>query len=61
MPPFNKAVLINATIAVALTFEYFRGTKLLVIAISAIVLFSVANVAMWLKSRSIANKATQAK
>jgi hypothetical protein len=61
MTPFSKAVLINVAIAVALTYEYFKGTSLLVIAISAVVLFSVANIAMWLKSRNITNKATQAK
>jgi len=60
MPPFNKAVFINVAIAVGLTYEYFRGAKPLVIAISALVLFSVANVAMWLKSRSIKNRAAQA-
>ena len=61
MTPFSKAVLINVAIAVALIYEYFKGTSLLVIAISALVLFSVANIAMWLKSRSITNKATPAK
>lgn len=59
MTPFSKAVLINVTLAVALTYEYFRGSSPLVIAISAVVLFSVANIAMWAKSRSIRNKAAQ--
>ena len=59
MSPFNKAVLINVTIAVGLTYEYFRGSTIPALAISAVLLFSTANIALWLKSRRIRNRATK--
>jgi hypothetical protein len=52
MPMFSKAVLINVSILAGLAYEYFRGATVLVIAISAVLLFAVANLAMWLKNRN---------
>jgi hypothetical protein len=59
LPPFNKALLINGTILLALLFEYFRGITILVLVIYAILIFTAANIAMWLKSRSLKSKDKQ--
>jgi hypothetical protein len=57
MPLFNRAVLINVTAALVLTFEYFfNHVSLLPLFISGILVFTVANVSLWLKAKSIKKK-----
>ena len=51
MSPTNKAVLINACIIGTLIWLYHEGYPLLAIAISAVCLLVVANVAMYIKHR----------
>jgi uncharacterized membrane protein len=51
MSPKNKALLINGCIIGTLIWSYYSGYPLLAIAISAMVLFTLANVLMYIKYR----------
>jgi CBS-domain-containing membrane protein len=51
MSPPNKAVLVNVCIIGTLIWSYYSGYPLLAIAISAVVLLTLANVLIYIKSR----------
>jgi hypothetical protein len=57
MPTRTKAILINASIAVGLVFEYVKGKPVAAILIAGAVLFAVANVvvAISVKKRNATN------
>ena len=46
-----RTILVNASIAVGLAFEYWKGRPVIAIAIASILLFTVANVVIVIAAR----------
>lgn len=51
MKTTNRAILINCAIVAGLIIAFYRGAAVSVIAISALVLFAVANLALFAKAK----------
>jgi hypothetical protein len=47
----TRTILVNASIAVGLAFEYWKGKRIIAIAISGILLFAVANMVIVISAR----------